>query len=960
MLENITYPLLRVFFDDDDDDVPTFSTDSTPSTGTTGDLLTFNIFISDNTGFLSSYVEYWFGTGSHSNVSMVGNGPYKYTIMIPSNSTSTLHYIFHAQDIAGNWNETSQKNVTITDNDKPMIGVNSTSVTGTTGDPFAFNTTVLDNIGVQNVTVEYWFNSGIHTNISMFGIGSYLLTISIPSNSTSTLHYIFHAQDISGNWNETTQKNVTITDDDRPIFGMDSTPSFGTTGDPITFNMTVSDNIKVQNVTVEYWFGSGIHANISMFGTEPYLLTTISIPSNSTSTLHYIFHVNDSADNWNETLQKDVIIIDNDRPVFGTDVTSITGTTGDQLTFIISARDNIGVQDIIVEYWFGSGIHANISMFGTGPYLLTISIPSNSTSTLHYRFHVNDSADNWNKTTQKNVTITDDDRPIFGMDSTPSFGTTGESLTFLLFISDNIGVHTVAIEYWYGKGTHENITMSGIGPYSLTISIPPDSALTLYYIFHAKDFTGNWNETQRKDVIITDNDKPMLEMDSTLDSGTTGDEFKFEVEIGDNIDIHEIWVEYWFGEGEHFNISMDGDSPFDLSIIIPFDSILDMNYIFHFTDSSENWNQTLIRNVQILDNDPPEVEFIKSPTESITGDEVTIEVQIEDNIGIDYAEIVWKFGTDGIEQKAEMKQDSGHYKYEIVIPLDSTKSLYYWINTSDVSGLYFSTSERIITVIDGIFPWIKPVMVPTVTVGDSVNITIEASDNIGIEAISWVGTPFPAVGNRLSGIVEETGTYKIYLSVYDAAGNQYGISFTLKVIPKRGPYDSDLDGMLDEWEIQYQTDPLVKDARQDPDSDDLTNLEEYHLGTDPKDDDTDDDGMPDGWEVDNGLDPLLHSSDNDTDEDGKTDLEEYQLGTDPNIKEKSESDSPIVLIIIIIIIFVVILILAGTGVGIFLFMKKKGESELTQDIADTQPEDQIPSENHHTDNPIQGPPLDLK
>ncbi len=66
------------------------------SSGTTGDTFSFRIGLYDNIGVFGVYVDYWFGSGSHSNASMLGTGPYTYSISIPSNSLSTLQYIFQS------------------------------------------------------------------------------------------------------------------------------------------------------------------------------------------------------------------------------------------------------------------------------------------------------------------------------------------------------------------------------------------------------------------------------------------------------------------------------------------------------------------------------------------------------------------------------------------------------------------------------------------------------------------------------------------------------------------------------------------------------------------------------------------------------------------------------------------------------------------------------------------------
>jgi hypothetical protein len=92
--------------------------------------------------------------------------------------------------------------------------------------------------------------------------------------------------------------------------------------------------------------------------------------------------------------------------------------------------------------------------------------------------------------------------------------------------------------------------------------------------------------------------------------------------------------------------------------------------------------------------------------------------------------------------------------------------------------------------------------------------------------------------------------------------------------------DSDGDGMPDQWENGNSCDPYdASDAADDNDGDELTNLQEYKLTTDPNDDDSDDDNVPDGVETDAGTDPLSDDSAQDLDGDGLSNLTEYQSGT---------------------------------------------------------------------------------
>jgi len=111
-----------------------------------------------------------------------------------------------------------------------------------------------------------------------------------------------------------------------------------------------------------------------------------------------------------------------------------------------------------------------------------------------------------------------------------------------------------------------------------------------------------------------------------------------------------------------------------------------------------------------------------------------------------------------------------------------------------------------------------------------------------------------------SAVADGTGTLKIYIDDFES-GNQ----------PNRTWYDgfgyqildSDNDGLPNSWEIANGTDPDVNDANEDPDLDDLTNIEEFQNNGLPLNPDTDGDGLDDGPEVDAGT--LVNNEDSDGD-----------------------------------------------------------------------------------------------
>lgn len=92
--------------------------------------------------------------------------------------------------------------------------------------------------------------------------------------------------------------------------------------------------------------------------------------------------------------------------------------------------------------------------------------------------------------------------------------------------------------------------------------------------------------------------------------------------------------------------------------------------------------------------------------------------------------------------------------------------------------------------------------------------------------------------------------------------------------------DTNTNDIADTWESWYG----ITDPSADPDSDGLTNLQEYQKQTDPYVDDTDGDGLPDGDEVILGTDPTvadLSSLDGDYNFDGLDDSIGVILGFSP-------------------------------------------------------------------------------
>jgi len=128
--------------------------------------------------------------------------------------------------------------------------------------------------------------------------------------------------------------------------------------------------------------------------------------------------------------------------------------------------------------------------------------------------------------------------------------------------------------------------------------------------------------------------------------------------------------------------------------------------------------------------------------------------------------------------------------------------------------------------------------------------------------------------STVTGLTPGTDYYFVVQTVTDPHPNnqntvQSGYTIEVPATTTGTAPDDDDDGMPNDWETANGLDPNNdSDAGQDPDTDGLSNLEEYQNNTDPNTPDTDGDGRNDGREVAKGTDPNV-----DTDYSGIPDTE---------------------------------------------------------------------------------------
>ncbi len=426
------------------------------------------------------------------------------------------------------------------------------------------------------------------------------------------------------------------------------------TGDAFGISAVTSDNIGVSGAYMEYnWSSSSPSSshNTTMadIGSGTFYFTS-SHPLDSLDPLWYRVHIHDEAGNWNQTSWAQAAIVDNDTVIFGEDGSQLEATTGDPYTFQVNISDNIGVSKGAVEYWYGAGPSLNISLTG-GPTTFTagIIIPWNSTDMLHYLFRSCDGAGNWNTSAQGNVAVTDDDDPSLDLDLTPSVGTTGDPFSFNVTASDNVGLGSITIEYWFGGNPHENRTSMGAEQFIYTMDLADDSVEGLHYLLHILDSSGNAISTVQKDVMIADDDLPEFLEDHSGLHPTTGDPFTLMISAQDNIEVSGV-VFNWMIDGGDWDYEDgsydDVNATWGVTMEIPYNSIGTLESIVQISDDEGNTLTYRLLNRTVADDDLPTFISDGSDPTATTGDGYTFRCSLEDHIDIKDASVIYDLGGD--------------------------------------------------------------------------------------------------------------------------------------------------------------------------------------------------------------------------------------------------------------------------------------------------------------------------
>jgi len=280
---------------------------------------------------------------------------------------------------------------------------------------------------------------------------------------------------------------------------------------------------------------------------------------------------------------------------------------------------------------------------------------------------------------------------------------------------------------------------------------------------------------------------PELLGDRTAATGTTGDEFTFNLSAADNVGVTEVSVN-WSQGARSENLHLELTEGFWTGDIVLSETVLELHYRVRISDMAGNVNVSDERIVTVQDDDPP-VIFDRTDGVGTTGDVFVFTVEAGDNSAVAQVSVNWSHGNLG--GNASLSMNGGNWTG--IIRLDhSIHNITYDIFALDSYGNMAKAQRAAAAVSDNDPPTAHISVNGTVYAGESTPLGASGSmDNIGITNYTWwvnaANGSMPIYGETADMVFTEPGIYAVTLRISDAAGNADSDLSELTVVKRHEP-----------------------------------------------------------------------------------------------------------------------------------------------------------------------------
>jgi len=358
-------------------------------------------------------------------------------------------------------------------------------------------------------------------------------------------------------------------------------------------------------------------------------------------------------------------------------------------------------------------------------------------------------------------------------DNSSNYGTTGDNFLFNVTTKGKAGVASVKVNWSQGNLANNQSLNDGDDTWSLSIHL--DHCIDpLEYNFIVNDTLGNTFLYPIQSVSVTDNDIPTLDGVNSLDIGTTGDSFQFNISTSDNIDVETVFINWTHGSFG-CNTSLTETNNYWTKTIQLNNDLADLNYIIYIRDTSNNIYISSLQSITVIDNDAPILESTLTQDLPTTGDPFTIRINAMDNIDLELIQINYTFN-ENVYHEVSMDYDiDGSWSNTVVVPPNAVY-MEYCFHMKDASNNWYNTSIFQKNVFDNDKPEANAGADITVNQFDNVNLNGSQSyDNVGILTYCWKFIYSNAeqifFGKQFHFTFDVAGIYNITLNITDEGGN---------------------------------------------------------------------------------------------------------------------------------------------------------------------------------------------
>jgi len=223
---------------------------------------------------------------------------------------------------------------------------------------------------------------------------------------------------------------------------------------------------------------------------------------------------------------------------------------------------------------------------------------------------------------------------------------------------------------------------------------------------------------------LLDDTLPYLVSDGSPGNATTGDTYPVEVTVSDDTGVKDVDAVIDLGPGPTTFQLAAWDGSWVGNVTVPGDAT-SMTLYYTFEDHSGNANATVVRNITVVDDDPPTASV--QSHNLITGGNGTVTITASDNIGTADVRLVYEFRPGGGSENV-----SANNTVDLAVPMNASE-LNVTIFCIDTAGNWVMVPGGDLIVVDTIPPNGETDLTgETYEPGKNVTLRARFTDNVGV------------------------------------------------------------------------------------------------------------------------------------------------------------------------------------------------------------------------------------